>query len=151
MAQGRSDTRLIVVTSLGILVFGLLVAGTILFITGRAKNPDIKGPIPFGFASTLRQKAKDGGPFAFAGNTGDNGFWIALEHGKLVALKIKKPGTKDCNVRWRGSMDTFVDCHDQPIRIDQLARYPTRVPKSGSQKGVLLVNLSGNIAPPAGS
>jgi hypothetical protein len=151
MAKPRSDTRVAVVATLGILVFGLLIAGTILFITGRAKNPDIKGSIPYGFARTIRSQVKDGGPYLFAGRTGDTGFWIALEHGKLVALKIKKPGTKDCNVRWRGSIDTFVDCHNQPIRIDQLARFPTKVPKSGAQKGVLLVNVSGTIAPPAGS
>jgi len=151
MASGRSDTRIVVLTTLGILVFGLLVAGTILVVTGRAKNPDIKGSVPYGFASTLRQQVKDGGPYAFAGKTGDSGFWIALEHGQLVALKIKKPGTKDCNVRWRGSINTFVDCHNQPIRVDQLARFPTKVPTSGSQKGVLLVNVSGTIPPPAGS
>ncbi len=132
-------------------MFGLIVAATILVITGRAKTPEIKGPIPFGLAQSLKQQAQDGGPYAFAGNTGDTGFWIALEDGKLVALKIQKPGTTDCNVRWRGSIDTFVDCHNKPIRIDQLARYPTEIPTRGSQKGVLLVNLSGTIPPPAGS
>jgi hypothetical protein len=54
-------------------------------------------------------------------------------------------------VRWRGSINTFVDCHNQPIRVDQLARFPTKIPTAGSQKGVLLVNVSGNIPPPAGS
>ena len=100
MAKGRSDTRLIVVTTLGILVIGLLIAETILFVTGRAKNPDIKGSVPYGFAKPS-ERVKTGGPYAFAGKTGDSGFWIDLEHGRLVALKIKKPGTKDCNVRWR--------------------------------------------------
>jgi hypothetical protein len=151
MAKARSDTRVIVVAVLGVLVFGLIIAGTILFVTGRAKNPDIKGSIPYGFASTLRAQVKEGGPYAFAGKTGDSGFWIDLEHGKLVALKIKKPGTQDCNVRWRGSINTYVDCHNQPIRVDQLARFPTKVPTSGPQKGVLLVNVSGTIPPPAGS
>ncbi|HEY3724506.1 MAG TPA: hypothetical protein VGN59_14230 [Acidimicrobiia bacterium] len=151
MATGRSDTRVTVIVVLGILVFGLIVAGTILVVTGRAKNPDIKGSIPYGLARTLKQQVEDGGPYAFAGKTGDTGFWIALEHGKLVALKIKKPGTADCNVRWRGSINTFVDCHNRPIRIDQLARFPTTIPTSGAQKGVLLVNVSGTIPPPASS
>jgi hypothetical protein len=149
MAERRGDTRVLVLATLAVVVFGLIIAATILLITGRAKTPAIKGPVPFGVASSLREKAKEGGPFAFAGDTGDNGFWIALEDGKLVALKIRKPGTKDCNVVWRGSKDTFVDCNGDPIRMDQLARYPTEIPKHGDRKGVLLVNLDGSIPPPA--
>jgi hypothetical protein len=151
MASRRSDTRVLVLVTLGVVVFGLLVAGTILVVTGRAKNPDIKGSVPYGLAKTLRQQVEDGGPYAFAGKTGDTGFWIAIEHGKLVALKIEKPGTTDCHVRWRGSINSFVDCHNRKIRVDHLARYPTRIPKSGSQKGLWLVDVSGSIPPPAGS
>ncbi len=151
MATRRGDTRVYVLATLAVVVVGLLIAAAILLITGRAKTPAIQGSIPFGVASSLREKAKDGGPFAFAGDTGDNGFWIALEDGKLVALKIRKPGTKDCNVLWRGSKDTFEDCDGNPIRMDQLARYPTEIPKRGDRKGVLLVNLDGTIPPPAGS
>lgn len=151
MAKGRSDTRVTVIVVLGILVFGLVVAGSILVISGRAKNPDIKGSVPYGLAKTLREQVQEGGPYAFAGKTGDSGFWIAIEHGELVALKIKRPGTTDCNVRWRGSINSFVDCHNQKIRVDQLARFPTKIPKSGSQKGLWLVDVSGTIPPPAGS
>jgi hypothetical protein len=151
MATRRGDTRVFVLATLGVVVFGLLIAATILLITGRAKTPEIKGSIPFGVASSLRAKAEKGGPFAFAGDTGDSGFWIAIEDGKLVALKIRKPGTTDCNVAWRGSKDTFEDCNGDPIRMDELARYPTEVPKRGDRKGVLLVNLDGTIPPPASS
>jgi len=122
-----------------------------LFVTGRAKTPEIRGEIPFGVASSLRKKAADGGPFAFAGDTGDSGFWIALENGRLVALKIRKPGTKDCNVIWRGSRDTFEDCNGDPIRVDQLARYGTRIPQRGPDRGVFLVDLSATVPPPASS
>lgn len=151
MAKRRGDTRVFVLATLAVIVVGLLIAATILLVTDRAKTPEIKGLVPFGVASSLREKAKEGGPFAFAGDTGDNGFWIALEDGKLVALKIRKPGTQDCNVIWRGSRDTFVDCDGDPIRMDELARYPTEVPKKGDRKGVLLVNLDGTIPPPASS
>jgi hypothetical protein len=151
MSSRKGDTRVIVLATLGVLVLGLVIAASILLITGRAKNPAIKGSIPFGIARSLKEKAKEGGPFAFAGDTGDSGFWIAIEDGNLVALKIQKPGTKDCNVIWRGSKNTFVDCHGRPIRIDQLARYPTKVPKKGPDKGILIVNLNGTIPPPASS
>jgi hypothetical protein len=151
MAKRRSDTRVTVIVVLGILVFGLLVAGSILVITGRAKNPPVKGSVPYGLAKTLREQVQDGGPYAFAGKTGDSGFWIDIEHGQLVALKIKKPGTTDCNVRWRGSINSFVDCHNQKVRVDHLARFPTKIPTSGSQKGLWLVDVSGTIPPPAGT
>ena len=142
---------MLVLASLGVLVFGLIIAALILFITGRAKTPEITGSIPFGFAKSIHQKAIDGGPFAYAGNRGDDGFWIAMEDGKLVALRIQKPGTKDCNVVWRGSKNTFKDCNDESIRIDQLARYPVNVPTNGHNKGLLMVDLSTTIPPPAGS
>ncbi len=151
MASRKGDTRVIVVATLGVLVFGLVVAAAILLITGRAKTPQIKGSIPFGVASSIRQKAKDGGPFAYAGNRGDDGFWIAIENGRLVALKIQKPGTKSCNVIWRGSKNTFVDCNGHPVRMDQLARYVTRVPKTGHDKGLLMVDLTRVLPPPASS
>jgi hypothetical protein len=148
MASRRSDTRVLLLATLAVVLVGLLIAGAILAVTGRAKTPEIRGQIPFGFAKSLETKAKLG-PFAFAGDTGDSGFWIALEDGELVALKIRKPGTANCNVAWRGSRDTFEDCNGDPIGMDQLARYPTEVPKRGDQKGVLLVDLDGDIPPPA--
>jgi hypothetical protein len=149
MASQKGDTRVWVVATLAVLVVGLVIAAGILLITGRAKTPEIKGSQPFGYAKSLREKAKQGGPFAYAGNSGDDGFWVALEDGHLVALKIQKPGTKSCNVIWRGSKDTFVDCNGDPIRMDQLARYPTRVPTKGDHKGLLMVDLSQTIPPPA--
>jgi hypothetical protein len=148
MASRRGDTRVLVLATLAVVVVGLLIAAAILLVTGRAKTPEITGQVPFGFAKSLREKAKLD-PFAFAGDTGDSGFWIALEDGELVALKIRKPGTRDCNVAWRGSRDTFEDCNGDPVRMDELARYPTEVPERGDQKGVLLVDLDGTIPPPA--
>jgi hypothetical protein len=147
----RSNVGVYIVGVILVLVVGALIAGGILLVTGRAKTPKLEGLIRFGQAASIRDKAKDGGPFAYAGSSGDTGFWVALEDGKLVALKIRKPGTKDCNVIWRGSRDTFVDCNGNPIRMSQLARYPVKIPETGKNKGQFLVDLSGNIPPPAGS
>ena len=88
---------------------------------------------------------------AYAGTTGDTGFWLAIEDGKLVALKIRKPGTSDCNVRWAGSVDSFVDCDGKQVRTSQLARYRTEIPQTGGRKGKLLVDLRTTIPPPARS
>jgi hypothetical protein len=148
MASRRSDTRAVVIATLAIVVAGLIVAGTILFVTGRAKTPKLTGPIPFGYAKSLETKVKDGGPVAYAGTTGDTGFWLALEDGQLVALKIQRPGTPDCNVRWAGSVDSFLDCNGKRVRIAQLARYRSEIPTAGKRKGNFLVDLRHTIPPP---
>lgn len=147
----RSNTGLLIVGTLLVLVVGLVIAAAILLVTGRAKTPKMEGLIRFGQAESLEKKARAGGPFAYAGSTGDTGFWVALEDGELVALKIRKPGTTDCNVIWRGSRDRFEDCDGKAIRMDQLARYPVEIPKRGETRGQFLVDLSGNIPPPAGT
>jgi hypothetical protein len=147
----RSNVPIYLLGIVLVLVLGILIAAAILLVTGRAETPKMEGLIRFGQAKSLTEKARDGGPFAFAGSSGDTGFWVALEDGELVALKIRKPGTKACNVVWRGSRNTFVDCDGNPIRMDRLARYRVVVPAKGANKGQFLVDLSSNIPPPAGS
>jgi hypothetical protein len=148
-AARRGNTGVLVVGALLVLVVGLVIAAAILLVTGRAKTPKMEGFIRFGQAESLEKKARDGGPFAYAGSSGDTGFWVALEDGELVALKIQKPGAPDCNVIWRGSRDRFEDCNGDAIRMDELARYPVDIPERGPNKDQFLVNLSGNIPPPA--
>src|ERR1044072_5779748 len=114
----RSNVPIYLLGTVLVLVLGILIAAAILLVTGRAKTPKMEGLVRFGQAKSLTEKARDGGPFAYAGATGDTGFWVALEDGKLVALKLRKPGTKDCNVIWRGSRNSFVDCNDNPVRMD---------------------------------
>lgn len=151
MATRRGDTRILIVATVAVITAGLVIAAAILVVTARAKTPALKGPIPFGYAKSLQTKVKTGGPVAYAGTTGDTGFWLAIEHGDLVALKIRRPGTTDCNVRWAGSVDSFLDCNGKRVRTVQLARYATEIPKRGGDKGILLVDLRHTIPPPSAS
>ena len=91
MNQRRSDTKLIIRATAAVLVAGLVIAAAILLVTGRAKTPGLDKPIPFGIASSLRAKVREGGPILLAGTTGDTGFWLTFEDGHLVALDLKKP------------------------------------------------------------
>jgi hypothetical protein len=148
-AVRRSDTKVLVIATIAVIVGGLVIAAAILLVSGRAKTPALlTKPVPFGVAKGMKQTISDGGPVAFAGTTGDTGFWLALEDGKLVALQVKRPGTKDCNVRWKGSVDSFVDCNGNKVRIDQLARFPIEIPTKGPHKGQLLVDLRHTDPPP---
>jgi hypothetical protein len=148
MASRRSDTRVLLIATAAVIGAGLLIAAAILLVSGRADTPAVTGPIPFGFAKSLTTKVEKGGPVAYAGTTGDTGFWLALEDGELVALQIRKPGTDSCNVRWAGSVNSFLDCNGDKVRTTQLARFPTEVPKSGDRKGNLLVDLRHTDPPP---
>jgi hypothetical protein len=143
------DRRLLLFATVAVLAAGAMVAAGILLVTGRADTPEAVDPVPFGFAKSLERKVAEGGPVAYAGTTGDTGFWLALEDGELVALKIRKPGTRDCNVRWRGSVDSFVDCDGTKVRTGELARFRTEVPTSGPRRGNLLVDLRDTLPPPA--
>jgi hypothetical protein len=139
MSQRRGDTRLLLGATAAVIVAGLLVAVAILLVTGRAKTPKPTKPITFGIAASLRAKVEDGGPFAYAGTSGDDGFWVALEDGKLVALVVRQPQL-GCNVKWRGSVDSFT-CHDRKVKPGQLQRYRVIVPTAGDRKGQFLVDL----------
>jgi hypothetical protein len=44
-------------------------------------------------------------------------------------------------VRWRGSIDSFVDCNDQKLTTRELDRYPAEVATVGASKGELFIDL----------
>jgi hypothetical protein len=148
MPARARDTRLLIGATAAVIVAGLLVAAAILLVTGRAKTPKPTKPITFGVAASLRTKVEDGGPFAYAGTSGDDGFWVAIEDGRLIALVVRQPQL-GCNVKWRGSVDSFT-CGDRKVRSRQLQRYRVIVPDRGDRKGQFLVDLRDVQPAPAG-
>lgn len=144
----KGDTRLVVGATAAVIVAGVLVAVAILLVTGRAKTPAPDEPITFGVAKTLRDKVAEGGPVAYAGTRGDDGFWVAIEDGELVALVVQQPRL-GCNVRWRGSVDSFT-CGGEKVDSTDLDRYRVIIPERGDEKGRFLVDLRDVQAPPNG-
>lgn len=140
MSSRRGDLKLVIGATFAVVVVGLLVAAAILVVTGRSKTPGNEKPIRFGFAKSLTTKVRDGGPVVFAGTSGDDGFWLALERGRLTALLVRQPGPPPCSLRWRGSRDTFT-CDGHPVRTTTLARYSTEIPAHGDDQGIFLVDL----------
>ena len=93
-------------------------------------------------ASAIKSDLKSGGPYFVADPFGGNrSILYALEEGKIVALSDIVPGTKDCHVRWRGSINSFVDCHDDKLKSTDLARYRVEIGQAGGAKGELLIDL----------
>jgi hypothetical protein len=138
----RSDAKLLLVATGSVVLAGLLVAAVLLFATGRAGSPTKVVPFDAGVASSIHNELKDGGPYFVPDPFGgDRTVLLALEDGKIVALSDIRPGTTSCRIRWRGSIDSFVDCHDAKIKSTQMARYPTEIGLVGESKGELLIDL----------
>ena len=142
MALQRSDTKLLLLAAGAVIVAGVLVAAVLLLATSRAGSPTKYTAFPAGDATAIHSELKKGGPFFYPDPFGgDRNILLALEDGKVVALDDIKPGTKNCRVRWRGSIDAFVDCHDDKVRSTDLARYQSEIGELGNNKGELLVDL----------
>jgi hypothetical protein len=146
----RSDTKLLLVATGGVIVAGLLVAAVLLLATGRASSPTKYVPFDQGVASSIRKELKKGGPY-FTPDPfgGDRSILLALEHGEIVALSDIRPGTNGCRVRWRGSINSFVDCNDDKLKSTELARFRAEIGKFGDKKGELLIDLRVKEPPPA--
>ena len=44
-------------------------------------------------------------------------------------------------MRWKGSVDSFVDCHDDKIKSTELNRYRAEIGLTGAHKGELLIDV----------
>jgi hypothetical protein len=143
----RTDLRIVLGATIAVLLGGVVIAAAILAITSGGGVPNIRRPQPFGLAADSRERIREGGPVNFAGLSGDTGFWLALEDGRLVALPVRQPKPLDCTLRWRGSLDTFT-CDGKPVTTRDLARYRSFVEPSGPRKGLLMVALRDVLEPP---
>jgi hypothetical protein len=150
VALERSDAKLLLLATGAVIIAGLLVAAVLLITTSRASSPTKYTAFDAGVARSIREDLKSGGPFFVPDPFGgDRSILLAIEDGKVAALSDLKPGTQDCRIRWRGSIDSFVDCHDQKVKSTALARYQSEVGEIGPQKGELLVDLRHRLSAPA--
>jgi len=138
----RSDAKLLLVATGAVVLAGLLVAAVLLLASGRASSPTTYQPFDAGVASSIKQGLKNGGPYFVPDPFGGNrNILLALEGSKVVALSDIVPGSKDCRVRWKGSITSFVDCHDDKHKSTDLNRYRTEIGLTGASKGELLIDL----------
>jgi hypothetical protein len=152
VALQRSDAKILLAATGAVVVAGALVAAVLLLATGRASSPTKYEPFDAGVAAAIHQDLKSGGPYFFADPFGGNrSILLALEDGKIVALADVVPGTEDCRIRWRGSINSFVDCHDRKLTTAEMARYRAEVIQAGASKGDLLIDLRHRDPPPSSS
>jgi hypothetical protein len=145
----RADARLLVFAGAAVVVAGLIVAGVLLLATGRAGSPSKYRPFEYGPARALEQELRDGGPFYVPDPFGGSrSILFALENGEVVPLSAVRPGTTDCAIRWRGSIDRFVDCKNTRLVSTQLERFASEVETAGENKGILLIDLRKRLPAP---
>jgi hypothetical protein len=141
VAFEKGDGKIIAVAAGAVIAAGVLVALVLLVATGRGSGQKKAGPFPAGLASAVKADLKDGGPYFFPDPFGGNrNMLLAIEAGKIVALADVVPNSKTCTVRWKGTIDSFVDCHGDKLKSRELGRYASSVPTRGSFKGVLLID-----------
>jgi hypothetical protein len=139
---------LLVTGGLVVLAGIFIAAALILATSGTTRTPDHPRPLCLGDARSLNRAIDQGSPLYFANPFGGNGFWLDKEGGRFVALDLVLPGTRDCTVRWRGRVDSYVDCDGRHRRSTALDRFAVTVPVRGTRKGGVLVDLRQRIAAP---
>jgi hypothetical protein len=145
----RSDAKILVFATGAVVLAGVIVAAVLLLATSRDSGPTKYAPFPAGSASAIKQQLKDGGPFFFPDPFGGNrNILLALEGDNVVALSDVLPSTTDCRVKWKGTQNSFVDCHGDKITSRELNRFQSDVGRTGSSKGLLLIDLRHKEPPP---
>jgi hypothetical protein len=122
------DRRVLIFAGVIVLLAGLAVMGLLFLATGGTKDtPSADKPLFLGLRHELSKEIKDASPLYFASPFGDNGFWLDVENGKIVALNIVRPGTSNCQVKWKESHDAYVDCNGADLQAADLDRYQVTV------------------------
>jgi hypothetical protein len=145
----RADTKPLIFAAIGALVIGAIVAGLIVVAT-RGKQPTKVAPFPAGLERSIRADVREGGPVYFPDPFGGRrSVWFVFEQNRLIALAGRTWQRASCTVRWRGSINRFVDCNGNRLTSDELPRYPSSVPTTGPNKGAVLVDVRSLLPPPA--
>ena len=135
MPAAPDDRRILVFAGALVLAAGIAIAGLLFFATGGTQDtPSNRRPVFLGLERELAAKIKDGGPLYFANPFGDNGFWLDVESGSLVALDIVRPGTRDCIVKWRDPRHAYVDCDDNDLTSRDLDRFHLTIGRPSASK-----------------
>jgi hypothetical protein len=138
------DRRVLVFAGVLVAFAGIAVALLIFFATGGTQDtPSSKDPLFLGIHRELVKSIEEASPLYFASPFGENGFWLDVEDGQLVALDIVKPGTRDCIVKWRDPRKAYVDCDDNDLQSEDLDRFEltTGSLQKGAPKDAVYVNL----------
>jgi len=133
--QRAADIKLLAIISTVVILCGLFIAGTILFLS-RGGAPGPCGKVNGGSLTDLVPRAATAPSFVAVG--GNCQYWLALRNGKLVAIKPTIE-SRHCNVNWKPSNDYFT-CGGARVSFADLDYYPTAL-GTGAFKGALIIDF----------
>ena len=148
MPPARDDKRLLIVVGVFVALAGALFAGVILLATSREVGE--KKPLFLGQRPDLVQSIREASPLYFASPFADDGFWLDLEDGTLVAYVLERPDPGECTVKWREQRGAYIgECDDEPVDAADLERYPVTIgARGGSPSNSVYVDLRRTIPAP---
>jgi len=135
VVPAAADDRRVLVFAGGLVaIAGIAIAALLFLATGGTQDtPSERRPVFLGLERELVDKIDEGGPLYFANPFGDNGFWLDLEDGGLVALDLVRPGTNSCIVKWWDPRQAYVDCNDNDLSSRDLDRYELLIGKLSNE------------------
>ena len=131
----RSDTKLLVVTAVIVVLIGASIGGLLLFLSRGGKTGPC-GTVNAGSLSDLLPRAKNAPSFVAAG--GDCYYWLALRDGRLVAIK-PTIASLDCTIDWKPATNKWT-CSDRSVTFAQMDYYATST-GTGEFKGIWFIDF----------
>jgi hypothetical protein len=146
----RTDTRLLLGAGAAAVLAGVVVAVVLLLATSRADSPTKYEPFAAGPEQERRDNLREEGPFYFPDPFGGSkSILFTLEGDNIVALMTHTPDGDDCRVNWRGRIESFVDCHGNRLRSEEVGRYQTTIESRRGTGRVVVVDLRKELPAPA--
>jgi hypothetical protein len=126
----RSDIKVIVAATFGVLLVGFFIAGAALVAT-RGADSTVCGRLNVGAAADIRHKLTGGGPSFHTGGA-SCGFWLDLSEGDIVAYRAKQP--RDCTLKFERD---HWNC-DGPVDVVDLAQFPVTIERIDELDAVIV-------------
>jgi len=138
----NSDIKLLVASTVGVLMAGFLIAGGILVATRGGKST-VCPQLNIGAVADIRRTLLNGGPTFQTGGAGC-GFWLALADGEIVAYKVTQPaGAADCTLKLKRD---HWECGGNVVAAAGLAQYPVET-KTIDRIDAVIVDLRPPVPP----
>lgn len=108
-------------------VTGVVIGAIVISMAGGGnERPVAYRPLQAGPAELVIDQVEEDGPVFLRDPTGgDRSFFLDLEDGDIVALFfVPEGGSTECPVDYDEQAERYEDCDGNPVRRDQLLRYP---------------------------
>jgi hypothetical protein len=133
--QPQPVWRFGVAVALAMIVAGVMVMVSLIWISGRGGGSACDGPVNLGDEANLRETVVAEPVFQAVSSRCQ--LWLTTDTtGALVAYKATLPG-RDCTVRWDIGLESW-QCGSAEIAPEDLARWPLSIDTRGGRPTVVI-------------